>query len=230
MLIPEQIQFLDNFFLEKGVIYYDFRLELVDHFASLIEKELENEDNLDFTAAFNFVLGGFRHGGFDILIEEREMEMAVATRRNYVKLLLSWFTLPKVFFSLILFAFLVVPFFMFKTTSTEYIFRLHNFFFICLLIPVTIIWRIKYTNAYRQLISLKNRNLSLFIPALWVLPYFYLNILKKGLGVYITNSYIEIFVFCFLLLVFLLLNAANFEAYKKSYLKAKQDYPLAFKN
>ena len=40
-LSKEELQFIDNYLENSGVIYMDVRLELTDHIASAIEEELD---------------------------------------------------------------------------------------------------------------------------------------------------------------------------------------------
>ena len=50
-LSKENIQFIDNYLKNSEVIYYDIRMEMVDHISSAIEHKMETED-LDFYDAF----------------------------------------------------------------------------------------------------------------------------------------------------------------------------------
>lgn len=50
-LSKENIQFIDNYLKNNEVIYYDIRMEMLDHVASAVEQKMETE-NLDFYDAF----------------------------------------------------------------------------------------------------------------------------------------------------------------------------------
>lgn len=50
-LSKENIQFIDNYLKNSEVIYYDIRMEMLDHVASAVEQKMETE-NLDFYDAF----------------------------------------------------------------------------------------------------------------------------------------------------------------------------------
>lgn len=50
-LSKENIQFIDNYLKNSEVIYYDIRLEMLDHISSAIEHKIELE-NIDFYDAF----------------------------------------------------------------------------------------------------------------------------------------------------------------------------------
>lgn len=50
-LSPENIQFIDNYLKNSEVIYYDIRMEMLDHVATAVEQKMEAE-NLDFYDTF----------------------------------------------------------------------------------------------------------------------------------------------------------------------------------
>lgn len=50
-LTKENIQFIDNYLKNSEVIYYDIRMEMLDHVATAVEQKMEVE-NLDFYDAF----------------------------------------------------------------------------------------------------------------------------------------------------------------------------------
>ena len=50
-LTPQNIQFIDNYLTNSEVIYYDIRMEMLDHVATAVEQKMEVE-NLDFYDAF----------------------------------------------------------------------------------------------------------------------------------------------------------------------------------
>ena len=50
-LTKDNIQFIDNYLKNSEVIYYDIRMEMLDHVATAVEQKMESE-NLDFYEAF----------------------------------------------------------------------------------------------------------------------------------------------------------------------------------
>lgn len=50
-LTPQNIQFIDNYLTNSEVIYYDIRMEMLDHVATAVEQKMEAE-NLDFYDSF----------------------------------------------------------------------------------------------------------------------------------------------------------------------------------
>ena len=51
MLTSQNIKFIDNYLKNSEVIYYDIRMEMLDHVATAVEKKMQAE-NLDFYDAF----------------------------------------------------------------------------------------------------------------------------------------------------------------------------------
>ena len=50
-LTTENIQFIDNYLKNSEVIYYDIRMEMLDHVATAVEQKMQGE-NLEFYDAF----------------------------------------------------------------------------------------------------------------------------------------------------------------------------------
>lgn len=50
-LSAENIKFIDNYLKNSEVIYYDIRMEILDHVATAVEQKMQTE-NLDFYDAF----------------------------------------------------------------------------------------------------------------------------------------------------------------------------------
>ena len=46
-LSSENIKFIDNYLKNSEVIYYDIRMEMLDHVATAVERKMQTE-NLDF--------------------------------------------------------------------------------------------------------------------------------------------------------------------------------------
>ena len=54
-LSPQNIQFIDNYLKNSEVIYYDIRMEMLDHVSTAVEQKMEAE-NLDFYDAFKIYM------------------------------------------------------------------------------------------------------------------------------------------------------------------------------
>jgi hypothetical protein len=87
-LTEEQIAQLFDFTRKHYVEYYDVQVELVDHLASSIETELEQNQNSSFDTALSNVFSNFGIFGFGDVIEQK----AKAVWKNQWKL---WFKIFK---------------------------------------------------------------------------------------------------------------------------------------
>jgi hypothetical protein len=71
MLTKEQIDSLFDFCKTNGVRYYDVRVELVDHLANGIEKEMAEHPDCSFQQALDVVFASFGHQKFAPLLQEK---------------------------------------------------------------------------------------------------------------------------------------------------------------
>jgi hypothetical protein len=110
-LSKEQIEALFAFTKKKSVQYYDLQVELVDHLASSIEEEMEQNGTLTFEAALQKVYSSFGIFGFAHVVQEREKALEKQGWKLFWKTLGTHFTLPKVAFTLLLFvtAYMLAP-------------------------------------------------------------------------------------------------------------------------
>lgn len=113
-LSEEYIQSLFKFVRSKYVPYIDLQCEIVDHLASDIEA-LQNEDKtLSFDAALSKVYAKFPITGFSNLKAAKEKEMYNYWMRRTFKYYLSYFKLPKIILTLLMF---LALYFTFQTTG-----------------------------------------------------------------------------------------------------------------
>jgi hypothetical protein len=112
-LTPEQIQSLFAFVKSKYVRYIDVQYELVDHLATAIEDEMQKDSKLSFDAALSKVYARFPVTGFTDFVASKASSLGSYWRRRYFKILLTYFTPPKIFLTLLnyIFAFQAVCFF-----------------------------------------------------------------------------------------------------------------------
>jgi hypothetical protein len=81
MLTKEQIDSLYDFCKTKGVKYYDVQVELVDHLANGIEKELAEHPDWSFQKALDVVFRLFWVWNFKPLVREKQKATQVYCRR-----------------------------------------------------------------------------------------------------------------------------------------------------
>jgi hypothetical protein len=72
MLTKEQIDYLFDFCKAQGVKYYDVQVELVDHLANAIEKELAQHSDWSFQKALDVVFASFGYVNFKPLVREKQ--------------------------------------------------------------------------------------------------------------------------------------------------------------
>jgi hypothetical protein len=97
-LTQEQITQLFDFTRKHYVEYYDVQVELVDHLASSIETEMEQNPNLSFEQALNKVFSGFGIFGFDGITYTKASALAKQQRKLWLNKfieLLQWPNLIK---------------------------------------------------------------------------------------------------------------------------------------
>jgi len=102
-LTKEQIEELFAFTEKKFVRYYDIHVELVDHLAERIEEELEANHSLSFKLALAKVYNGFGLFGFAKIVQQKEAEVIKTNNRIWRQEVKSFFTIPKIIFSICLF-------------------------------------------------------------------------------------------------------------------------------
>ena len=103
-LTKNQIQQLHTFIKSKGVVWYDVRIEIVDHFANAIKNQLENNKNLTFEEALNKVYTNFGDVKFKNLIKAKIKSINTTYYKNIKVTFLSYFKFPKVLIGILLFA------------------------------------------------------------------------------------------------------------------------------
>ena len=102
-LTKNQIQQLHNFIKNKGVIWYDVRLEIVDHFANALEEKLKKKPDFDFTQAVNEIYKDFNDVKFKKLIKEKSKIINTNLRQSAFSHFKGFFKLPKIILSILLF-------------------------------------------------------------------------------------------------------------------------------
>jgi hypothetical protein len=99
-LTQEQVAQLFDFTRKHFVEYYDVQVELVDHLASSIETEMEQNSSLSFDEALNKVFSGFGIFGFDGITQTKADAIAKQQRKLWQQKfleLLQWPNLIKRF-------------------------------------------------------------------------------------------------------------------------------------
>jgi hypothetical protein len=95
-LTPDQIEYLFTFVEQRDVKYYDVQMELIDHFASAIEKRWESNSGLSFEEAFSNEQRRFSRYDFSEIIEEKEKALQKKNRKIEHRYILDFFSWPKI--------------------------------------------------------------------------------------------------------------------------------------
>jgi len=95
-LSPEEIEYLFAFVEQRDVKYYDVQMELVDHFASAIEKRWETDTKLSFEEAFSNEQRRFSRYDYSEIIEEKEEALRKKYRKIEHRYIIDFFSWPKI--------------------------------------------------------------------------------------------------------------------------------------
>lgn len=102
-LTKEQILQIDNYISACGIKYYDVRMEIVDHFANLLEQKLENNPDLNFKKEIEDIHKKFSDSGFSRLLKEKTKSVINRFYKQSLSHLITFFKLPKIIISICLF-------------------------------------------------------------------------------------------------------------------------------
>jgi hypothetical protein len=94
MLTKEQIDYLFDFCRMKGVTCYDVQVELADHLANAIEKELAEHPDWSFQRALDVVFVSFGHQKFAPLLQEKHKAARLYCWRLYRSVFLQQLRWP----------------------------------------------------------------------------------------------------------------------------------------
>lgn len=124
-LTQQNIQFIDNYLKNNEVVYFDIRMEMLDHIATAVEQKMELED-LDFYDAFkNYMVSNKKeilNGNKDGTGVSYSKEVII----NFLKFIIKPYMLMLL---------LVVYFFFQKVEVANYFsnsFSINNLFFVCI--------------------------------------------------------------------------------------------------
>ena len=99
----EQLLQIDQYLLKCGVKFLDVRSEIVDHFASILEKKLNNNPGLDFNKETQNIHSNFKDNGFKNLLKEKTKSVQKRFYKQSVAQLITFFKLPKILIMVALF-------------------------------------------------------------------------------------------------------------------------------
>jgi len=95
-LSKEQIRELNTYFCKYGIKWYDIRLELIDHFANILEVQLKKDPNLDFKEAIITIHKSFGSSGFKKLLANKTKALKKQFYKSAFKYFIGFFKLPRI--------------------------------------------------------------------------------------------------------------------------------------
>ncbi|MEQ1797657.1 MAG: hypothetical protein ABL872_06880 [Lacibacter sp.] len=104
-LTQEQINYLFSFCRGQGIIHYDVQIEMVDHFTEWIETNWKKQPYASFLFMIAQLRESFPKQDLKEIVREKEANLKKELVRQYKTEIVSFFTLPKIALSLLLFVF-----------------------------------------------------------------------------------------------------------------------------
>jgi hypothetical protein len=128
-LTSEQIEKLFGFCCEHYVNQYDLQIELVDHMASSIEEQWDDDPKLPFQEALNKTFGKFGIFGFSKIKVRKEKELRRKYSRLLFQYLIDFYKWPKALLTLTL---TIILFMIFRLTNDVQTVTVALSIFICI--------------------------------------------------------------------------------------------------
>jgi hypothetical protein len=116
----EQLLQIDKYMYACGIKFYDVRIEIVDHFANILEQKLEEDPALNFKQEIVNIHKNFSDSGFSKLLKEKTKWVTKKFYKQTLKHFIAFFKLPKIILSATLFCVLYLLMHMFE--NKEYFF------------------------------------------------------------------------------------------------------------
>ena len=102
MLEAEQINQITTYCESRGVQYYDVQMELVDHLADMIENLQKANIILSFSEALEMTGKQFSDDEFKAIVNNKKNQLIGRFKRMWWEEFVSYFTVPKIAFTLLL--------------------------------------------------------------------------------------------------------------------------------
>lgn len=231
MLSDKEIQELYAYCERKSINYYDLQIEIVDHMANAIEAKMEANPSLAFKQALEEVHISFGSFGLREIVREKTNAMRKHYRKMRMRLFMSYFTPPKLMFTLLL----VIAMVSFeKLLPVEFL----PYVFLAGLVATFIVFA-RFSWLRRSLRRQQKKQLLMtdkqyigysfpyFIVFAQIFPRFFrsdfFNTLNGSIGVEL-----EYYTYTSFLILYILGSLSLFELVKTVTEKARKQYPVAF--
>ena len=157
-LTEEQLKQIHNYIQVSGIKYYDVRMEIVDHFANILEERLDENSNLDFRLELENIHKGFSDEGFSRLLKEKTKAVTKMFYKSSLNHLIGFFKIPRIIITLLIF------FGLFKILE---LFDYKREFYLCLLglgliFSSILIWKAKERNKSKQMFLCLGMTMNFF--------------------------------------------------------------------
>jgi len=214
-LTKPQIQQINTFIKNKGVHWYDVRLEIVDHFANAIEKKMQRE--ADFEKILNQVYIKFGDVKFKKLIKEKTKTINFNLQKSAFTYFKEYFKLPKIILTVILFAFLSKIMLLVK--NKEVFFQVLDVL-LMLAAVVSLIKGLSYVHNKKQLLAMATVNQLFIAINSFAVIFNSINIFTKNI------KSVEFYYFRILIFVlFVLFIITVFHVYSKTLKDIQAQHP-----
>ena len=196
----EQLLQIDQYLLKCGVKFLDVRSEIVDHFASILEKKLNNNPGLDFNKEIQNIHSDFKDNGFKNLLKEKTKSVQKRFYKQSVAQLITFFKLPKILIMVALFCALYWSMSFIEETAS--FFSVLSGVLICL--GFRLLFNVNMRNSKKDTFLVLNMTLYFFnIFYVCVMIFNFASGVKNEIYFLIfSTSFIKLVVFVFLLLFY----------------------------
>lgn len=196
----EQLLQIDQYLLKCGVKFLDVRSEIVDHFASILEKKLNNNPGLDFNKEIQNIHSDFKDNGFKNLLKEKTKSVQKRFYKQSVAQLITFFKLPKILIMVALFCALYWS--MSFMEETAYFFSVLSG--VLILLGFRLLFNVNMRNSKKDTFLVLNMTLYFFnIFYVCVMIFNFASGVKNETYFLIfSTSFIKLVVFVFLLLFY----------------------------
>lgn len=229
MLTAQQIESLYRFCKKHYVHHYDVQTELVDHLATAIEEKMQQQPGIAFEQALDEVYKGFGYSGFAKIVAARTSQMQKRHNQLRRRFFFSYFTWPKIGFTLFLLAALYT---LLQQLPVDYL-QLTSIIMFGVL-QVLNYRLVRQLNKYRkqlqaELLLVEGVSGPVFLFVFWQL-YFYMMVYAKEINWLYAPVGMSAVLMLSLLFVLAVLSVLSYDSFSRSlYTEARQRYPAAFK-
>lgn len=216
-LTKEQLLQLHNYIYVSGIKYYDVRTELVDHFANILEQRLDENPDLNFKREIEVIHKNFSDKGFNKLLKQKTKSVTITFFKQSLYNLLSFFKIPKILITALLFIVLFKAQFLFSKIENLFL----SLFLFAVLLMFVSAYKAKERNKQEPFLSL---SLTIgFMQVYHILVMMLQFSYSRSLESLANTTHNTLFIGCFTLL-YLFFWSGEY-VYQQNKLAVKEQYP-----